>query len=136
MSTAPSGLPPCPSPNTGIYACPGYQPPELDKDRQTCSGIYVNLMEMLCVKPDLRTNAVLVTAAVRQNGLALAYADPSLINDIEIVKIAVSQNGRALAFSGELMRDNDEVVALAVLQDPKAIMYASDRLRLQYYDRS
>ena len=55
-----------------------------------------------------------VLAAVKQNGMALEFADPALQKDKEIVLAAVTQNGMALEFAHlDLLKDKDIILAEA-----------------------
>ena len=56
---------------------------------------------------DFQCNVDVVQAAVRQEGLVLAYASKDLKSDRDVVLTAVRQDGTALAYaSGELRADN------------------------------
>lgn len=61
---------------------------------------------------DLRNDRQVVLAAVRQNGMALIYANEEHRDDREVVLEATRQNGLAiLAASEELKRDRDFILA-------------------------
>ena len=71
----------------------------------------------------------IVLEAVKQNGLALEFADPELKKDFDVVKAAVSQNGLALEFADPVCQDDINVVKAAVVENGKALRYSSPRLR-------
>lgn len=119
----------------------------------TCSWLEVKNMKYL--KPELRDDPEVVTAAVKQNGFALEYASERLKDDPEIVKTAVNNHGLALNYASprlqddpeivkeavknhsslvlqcvsEWMKDDPEIVAAAVEHNGWALEYASKRLQ-------
>ena len=68
-------------------------------------------------------DAVVVLAAVVQNGRAFEYADR------EVVLAAVAAKGWSLQYAGESLRADREVVMAAVTSDTRALQYASDSLK-------
>ena len=73
-----------------------------------------------------------VLLAVKQNGLALRYADASLKSDKEVVIEAVKQNGVALRFAHASLKSDKEVVVEAVKQHGYALYYADDSLKSDF----
>ena len=71
-------------------------------------------------------------AAVKQNGLALEYADEGGFEVgvwREIVKAAVKKNGLALDYAGTDLKKDREIVMAAVKSHGGALEYVSDELR-------
>ncbi len=68
-------------------------------------------------------------AAVTADGWALSDLSPELRADPEIVRHAVKQNGIALQFADDVLRDDFTTVWLAVMQTGGALVHASHRLR-------
>lgn len=59
-------------------------------------------------------NQEVVTAAVKQNALALEHASSILRSNQEIVTAAINQNGLALQHASFRLRSNQEVVIAGV----------------------
>jgi hypothetical protein len=70
-----------------------------------------------------------VRYAVKQNGMALEYADPIFKGDYNTVKMAVNRNGNALQFASADLRNEPDIVAVAVKNDGNALQYATHYLR-------
>ena len=70
-----------------------------------------------------------VTAAVRQNGLALRFASPELRADEGIVVTAVSKNGMALKYAAKEFRSDRAMVLEAVQSASESLQYANEVLR-------
>ena len=78
-----------------------------------------------------------VLAAVKQNGLSLAYADDryswslsyNYRRDSEVVLAAVKQNGLALSYAIEDLCKDREIVLAAVIQNGSALAYADDAFK-------
>merc|ERR1719183_2884697 len=66
--------------------------------------------------PNLREDRESVLAAVKTNGLAIAYAAEALKQDRKIALEAVRQDGSALQFLPQEFRSDRELVLLAVQQ--------------------
>jgi len=64
---------------------------------------------------------------INYNGMVLVFATPEVQRNKEIVMKAVKQNGLAIQYAEELQDDND-VVQAAVKQYGFALAYASPRL--------
>ena len=73
--------------------------------------------------PRLQNNKPIVMMAVKQNGMALEYADPALRGDKEVVMTAVLQTGMALRYASPEMRADRDVLRIA-LRDLRALPYA------------
>ena len=71
--------------------------------------------------PSLRSNRAVVLEAVKQNGQALEWTDPSLRNDRAVVLEAVRQDGWALEFADPSLRNDCAVVLEAVKQDGRVL---------------
>ena len=59
-------------------------------------------------------NKEIVLTAVKQNGLALEYAE-DFVHDMEVVLSAVQQNGSAWEFAGDTLRNDKDIVLAAEL---------------------
>jgi endonuclease/exonuclease/phosphatase family metal-dependent hydrolase len=70
-----------------------------------------------------------ILEAVKQNGLALAYASYKLQKDKDVVLEAVKQNGLALAYASYKLQKDKDVVLEAVKQNGLALLHASYDLR-------
>jgi hypothetical protein len=79
-----------------------------------------------------RRDREVVRAAVRQNGMALAYASAPLRADKGIVLRAVRQKGEALRHASYMLRFDPDVVYAAVENDGTALVYAAAPLRRDY----
>lgn len=77
----------------------------------------------------LRKDREIVLAAVQQNGSALRWADKTLCKDRKIVLTAVQKNCSALGCAHETLRKDREIVLAAVQQNGFAIEYADETLR-------
>ena len=76
----------------------------------------------------MRCSPILVSAAVKQNGLALQFASRKWKNNYKIVFSAVSQNGEALKYASKGWKNNYAVVQAAVGSNPVSFEYVSQRL--------
>ena len=80
---------------------------------------------------ELAGDVMLVSRAVKQNGLALQYAnDFRKCRSKELALQAVAQNGLALEFIHEDLQDDQEVLSKAVAQNPHALQFASHVIQL------
>ena len=80
---------------------------------------------------DLQANMEVVMAAVKQNGHALAAANPSIQDKYkEVVMAAVNRNGCAMVHKSSAMKANPEVVLAAVQQDGRALQHADIALKV------
>ena len=73
---------------------------------------------------DFQDDDEVALAAVRQNGMALQFANTELSDgflDKELVLEAVKQNGMALQYADERLRADKQVVLAAVKQNPDAV---------------
>ena len=71
-----------------------------------------------------------VMAAVKEDGIALQYADKSFRKDREIVMAAVKQDGYALEYADDSFKADREVVLEAVKMDySNALLFADDTLK-------
>ncbi len=77
----------------------------------------------------LKKDRDIVLAAVKENGLALRYANKCLKKDREIVLTAVQQDGWALEYADESFKKNREIVLTAVQQDSRAFHCANETLK-------
>lgn len=77
----------------------------------------------------LRDNRSLVLDAVKQNGGAFAYADPSLRADRGLALEAVKRSGLALQFASETLRHDKELVMQAVEHCGFALQFVPEKLR-------
>ena len=71
----------------------------------------------------------IVLPAIKQNGLALQYASEVLKADEELVMTAIKQNGEALQYASEVLKADEKLVKTAIKQNWKAVMYASEDLK-------
>eukprot|EP00435_Cladocopium_sp_Y103_P030451 s1846_g7.t1 len=71
----------------------------------------------------------LVLDAVKQNGGAFAYADPSLRADRGLALEAVKRSGLALQFASETLRHDKELVMQAVEHCGFALQFVPEKLR-------
>ena len=78
---------------------------------------------------DVRSNPILVKEYVKQQGLALKYADPIFLKDKKMVLIAVKNNGTVLEIVDDELKDDEEVVRCAVNGCFQAFKYVSERLK-------
>lgn len=67
-----------------------------------------------------------VRYAVKQNGMALEYANPIFKGDYNTVKIAVNNNGNALQFASYDLRNDRDIVLNAVMNNPESFSYVGD----------
>jgi len=65
----------------------------------------------------LRDDRDIVSKAVAQNALALAWASERLRADEAMVMQAVKKNGAALQWASDVLRRNEEVALLAIARD-------------------
>lgn len=68
----------------------------------------------------------IVTIAIKQNGLCLAFVDQSFKADRKIVLMAVRQNGHALKYADDSLRSKKEIVWAAVNQNGLALQYTNN----------
>lgn len=78
---------------------------------------------------DYRGDNDVVLAAVKQNGLALQYADDALKNDKVIVFAAVAQDGKALQFATDDWNKDKTLVLLALETGYWGFLYADKALK-------
>jgi len=76
----------------------------------------------------LRKRSV-VLAAVKQEGLALEFADERLKSDRDIVLAAVTQNGEACHHADSSLQSDRDVVLAAVSRCGEALAWAADSLK-------
>ena len=75
-----------------------------------------------------------MSRAVKQNGLALQYADDfRKCRSKELALQAVAQNGLALEFIHEDLQDDHEVLSKAVAQNPYALQFAANEVQLGFF---
>ena len=68
----------------------------------------------------------IVKVAVKQQGLALHYANAKLKDNPEIVKAAVQQNYKALECASERLKNDPDIVLCAVEQNVAALRYVGN----------
>jgi len=68
-------------------------------------------------------------AAVKQDGMALQYADESLKRDRDIVLAAVKQNGFVCRYADKSLRRDSEFVLSAVKRNGSALRLADESLK-------
>ena len=73
----------------------------------------------------LRMDRACVASAVKQNGLALAYAHPDYCDDFDIVAVAAQNNSAALLTASARLRSNIVLAAVALASDAHAMTYFS-----------
>ncbi len=78
---------------------------------------------------EMKSNKMVVMAAVKQRGSALNYASDVLKSDRSIVKEAIQEDGLALYYSGDDIKSDREIVILAVARDGLSLLFASDELK-------
>ena len=62
----------------------------------------------------LRADREVIFEAVKENGMALEYANDNLKADRDVVLAAVKQNGSALEYAGKYLKADREVVLEAI----------------------
>ena len=62
---------------------------------------------------EMKNDAAIVMAAVRQCGFALEHAGEAMKNDAKIVQAAVQQDGLALEFASQEMKDTEQICIAA-----------------------
>ncbi|EFC38683.1 predicted protein [Naegleria gruberi] len=77
----------------------------------------------------MKRDREIVLKAIQENGLALEYANETLKKDREIVLKAVKQNGLALEYVNEIMKKDREIVLKSVKKNGKPFQYAKDTLK-------
>ena len=95
-------------------------------------AIKENGMALEFAEKTWRSHRSLVYDAVWQNGLALKFASEELRSDLEIVQRAVRQNGLALEFAAEELRSDLEVARMAVNHNDLALAFASEELQRRF----
>lgn len=80
-----------------------------------------NGMALAYANEEFKDTLGVVMSAVRNNGMALKFASKGLRNMYGVVETAVSNNGMALEFASMEMQMNKTIVSKAVLSDPKAL---------------
>ncbi len=84
---------------------------------------------MLWYVPETTPNYLAIClAAVNHAPLALQCVDPDFKDFLQVALIAVRQNGLALAFAGPYA-DSMDVIHAAIAQNPTAYLYASARIK-------
>jgi len=86
------------------------------KKRERASLIAVYQNGMALQYSEFTSSKKVVTEAVLQNGLALAFASDVLKNDKEVVMIAVNQQSRSLQYASDALKNDKEVVVTAIRQ--------------------
>lgn len=83
-----------------------------------------NGLALAFADPDLCTNRAIVMTAVQNNGAALRYAHPELRADIKVALAAVASNGLALEFVAPALRSlRLEISQIAVRNSAHAIAF-------------
>lgn len=77
----------------------------------------------------LKCNRKLFLEVVKNNGLALRYANQGLREDKELVLEAVRENGLALKYASWRWQNNPDVVFEAISENPKAYQFASYEIK-------
>jgi hypothetical protein len=68
----------------------------------------------------LQNEKKIILKVVRENGLALQFAEPKLTNDEDIVAAAVGNNGMSLQFVGNAIKEilvNDKQIMISIIQN-------------------
>ena len=86
-------------------------------------------MQLESAAPSLQDDFAVVLAAVQQDGHALRDASAALKNDGTIVLAAVQQNGYSLGYASDTLRNDRKIVLAAVLQSGEALQYARGALK-------
>ena len=116
--------------NIGRYSCLADINEEFASDRLFMfETIRNNGLALRFADFELQSDREIVLVAVRQNGEALRYACDDLRNDREIVLAAIKQNGEALQYACDDFRNDREIVLAAIKQNGKALQYASNPLK-------
>lgn len=109
---------------------PNFCSPEGFKEKTgTIESVSKNAMLLCRASASQRDDVDFVRAAVRQQGISLAFASERLRQDRGIVLDAVNQNGLSLELASNDLRDDKDVVMAALAQNGLSLNYASDRLR-------
>ena len=74
---------------------------------------------------ELRMDQACVASAVKQNGLALAYAHPDYADDFDMVLVAAKNNGAALCSASARLQNNRTLAATALAYDAHTMTYFS-----------
>lgn len=87
------------------------------------SGILLHL-----ASHEFKKNSQIVLAAIKENHLAIVFADKSLYLDKDIMLTAINYNGFSLQFTSPELRDDYDIVLKAVSNNGDALAYVSERL--------
>lgn len=77
----------------------------------------------------VKNDRELLLAAVKENGLVIAFVNEKFSGDKEVVLAAVNSYGDALAFASDGLKNDVEVVIATVKNNGSALQFASNRLR-------
>ena len=78
---------------------------------------------------NLNNNREIVINCVKENGLALQYADYSLQEDEEVVKLACTNNPEAFQFAAEHLKSNYDCVKAMYAINPATFEHAADAIK-------
>ena len=78
---------------------------------------------------DLSNDREIVINCVKENGLALQYADYSLQEDEEVVKLACTDDPKAFQFAAEHLKSNYDFVKAMYAVNPATFEHAADAIK-------
>jgi len=121
---------------SGAYSNPRFYQKLLNNEHKLTNPVIEKLIVIEDVKhdgmhlryyPSYTKDTDVVKYALKQNGLALQYADSTFKSDYMMVDLAVKQNGDALKCADYLLQNDKSIIMDALKRSPKSYIYMGDQ---------